>query len=262
MLPITIGIPVYNEAPFIQKTIASVQAQPVQEIIISDNASTDATARICLLAAKNDSRVKYIRQKKNSGPRKNFCNCLDHASSRFFMFVGGHDLLSEHHAVRLLEAMASHKNAIGAYADVVHVDAAYNFIQSYHFHYYKELQSDSPVERLMSLITHLYDGSMLHGLYEKDVLVKALSTSINVVSDFNILGRLVVYGPVILAKNITYCRVSKKKESDTIRAQHFAQIASTYGSGKWAHLSPQQMAYFAALECVKFLQETHPNIEF
>ena len=74
---VIVGIPVHNGEKSIKKAINSVLNQTLQdfEIIISDNASTDLTKNICEEYAKNDIRIKYIRQKKNLGYVENVCDC-------------------------------------------------------------------------------------------------------------------------------------------------------------------------------------------
>lgn len=61
-------IPVYNAAPFLRETVASVLNQPYQgiEIVLVDDGSTDGSGRLCdELAAQND-RVTVIHQ-ENAG---------------------------------------------------------------------------------------------------------------------------------------------------------------------------------------------------
>ncbi|BCX89701.1 hypothetical protein MIN45_P2074 [Methylomarinovum tepidoasis] len=62
---ISVVIPAYNAAPFLEKALESVQAQthPVAEILVVDDGSTDATADI----ARSFPQVRYLRQ-QNQGP--------------------------------------------------------------------------------------------------------------------------------------------------------------------------------------------------
>ncbi len=70
---ITIMIPTYNQAHFIARAIESALAQtyPDLEIIITDDASSDETPRICELFV-SDSRIRYIRRNKNIGRVENY----------------------------------------------------------------------------------------------------------------------------------------------------------------------------------------------
>jgi glycosyltransferase involved in cell wall biosynthesis len=66
--PVSVVIPAYNAADFIEETVRSALAQtwPVAEVLVVDDGSTDATgARVDALSAE-DRRVRRIRQ-PNSG---------------------------------------------------------------------------------------------------------------------------------------------------------------------------------------------------
>ena len=72
---ITIGFPVYNiDEKFLYTALDSLLNQSYTnfELLISDDCSTDSTSRICCEYAKKDSRIRYIRQKKNLGHLHNF----------------------------------------------------------------------------------------------------------------------------------------------------------------------------------------------
>jgi glycosyltransferase involved in cell wall biosynthesis len=62
-------------------------------LLISDNASTDETEAICQDAAKQDSRVKYLRQQTNQGATANFREVLRQSAGEFFMWLGDDDWL-------------------------------------------------------------------------------------------------------------------------------------------------------------------------
>src|SRR5438552_18501845 len=75
---ISIGLPTYNRSATLAKAIESVLSQDYRniELLISDNASTDDTEAICLKVARQDKRVKYLRQQTNQGPVANFREVL------------------------------------------------------------------------------------------------------------------------------------------------------------------------------------------
>ena len=71
---LSIGLPVYNGENYLHNSIDSLLNQSFTnfELIISDNASTDATEDICTQYIKKDKRIRYIRQKNNLGATQNF----------------------------------------------------------------------------------------------------------------------------------------------------------------------------------------------
>jgi glycosyltransferase involved in cell wall biosynthesis len=62
------------------------------ELIISDNASSDATQVICEEYAQRDSRIRYVLQSENKGAAANFRFVLDCAQADLFMWAAYDDL--------------------------------------------------------------------------------------------------------------------------------------------------------------------------
>ncbi len=125
---VSIGIPIYNEERFLEETLRSLLAQdyPHIEFIISDNASTDATAEICRRIAALDKRITYHRFDTNRGANDNFIEVLKRAQGKYFMWAAGHDLWSSNlvsECVRLLESEPSAVIAFGSCAWVDHLGA-------------------------------------------------------------------------------------------------------------------------------------------
>jgi glycosyltransferase involved in cell wall biosynthesis len=67
---VSVVIPAYNAAAYIAEALASAQAQTLHdiEILVCDDASTDATAAIVAGIALNDPRVRYFLMPVNGGP--------------------------------------------------------------------------------------------------------------------------------------------------------------------------------------------------
>lgn len=93
---VSIGMPVYNGERFIKEALNSLLTQTFTnfELIISDNASTDGTEEICKEYAKNDPRIRYIRQTYNRGAIINFQFVLNEAVGEYFMWAAADDIWS------------------------------------------------------------------------------------------------------------------------------------------------------------------------
>ena len=66
---ISIFLPIYNKAKYLNRSIGSVQKQTLKEIeiiAVNDN-STDNTLEVLINISKNDSRIKIINNDKNRG---------------------------------------------------------------------------------------------------------------------------------------------------------------------------------------------------
>jgi glycosyltransferase involved in cell wall biosynthesis len=106
---VSVGIPTFNRAAMLKRSIESVLSQDYEkiEIIVSDNASTDDTQAVCHEVRKNYPNVKYIKQSNNIGPTANFADVLKRASGEYFMWLGDDDWIDPSyvsHCVSLLIA--------------------------------------------------------------------------------------------------------------------------------------------------------------
>ena len=92
---VSIIIPVYNLADYIENTVASLLAQTYQniEIILIDDGSKDNSLSIIKLLAASDSRIVYTSQ-PNGGAAKARNTGLSLATGDFITFVDGDDMLS------------------------------------------------------------------------------------------------------------------------------------------------------------------------
>ena len=95
MPKISVVIPTYNRAAYLDAAIASVLAQRGAdfEIIVSDNCSQDETAAV---VSKHlaDSRVRYFRNEQNIGMVRNWRKAVfEHASGDWFILLSDDDYL-------------------------------------------------------------------------------------------------------------------------------------------------------------------------
>jgi glycosyltransferase involved in cell wall biosynthesis len=71
---ISVCLPVRNGASRLESVVRSVLTQDHEnlELVISDNASVDATEELCRDLAAEDKRIVYVRQPENIGLLNNF----------------------------------------------------------------------------------------------------------------------------------------------------------------------------------------------
>lgn len=90
---VSICIPIYNAEKFIHETIASVLAQTYQdfEIIITDNCSTDGSAKI--IQSFNDPRIRYHKNDSNIGAEGNWNKVLTLANGSYVKLLCADDVI-------------------------------------------------------------------------------------------------------------------------------------------------------------------------
>lgn len=114
MTKVTIGIPVFNGANYIAQAIESILSQGFGdfELVISDNASEDATEEICREFSRKDRRIHYVRQACNVGAAANHNLLFAYGDSPYFKWASHDDVLHP----RFLEVTVA---ALEARPDVV-----------------------------------------------------------------------------------------------------------------------------------------------
>jgi glycosyltransferase involved in cell wall biosynthesis len=123
---VSIGLPVRNGATFVAEAIESILAQTFAEfeLIISDNASTDATPEICRSYAAADRRIRFYRQETNIGAAPNFNLVFHRSSGKYFKWAAHDDLIRPTYLERCVAALEADPEAVLCQPIVEIVDGA------------------------------------------------------------------------------------------------------------------------------------------
>ncbi len=112
-LLLSICIPTYNRSAFLKEAIDSVLGQAAGlpagavEIVVCDNASTDATAAaVAGLAKDSPLPVRYFRNEENVGFDRNCLLAVERAAGRYCWLLGDDDLLAGGALLAVLRALA------------------------------------------------------------------------------------------------------------------------------------------------------------
>lgn len=91
---VTIAIPTRNRATLLQDCLASALAQtyPNIEVLVSDNASTDATLET--LKSFNDLRLRVLTNSENIGLIGNWNKCVREAAGEYFIILSDDNILA------------------------------------------------------------------------------------------------------------------------------------------------------------------------
>ncbi len=104
-IDVSVIVPAYNVADYISHSLTSVLRQTLRglEVIVVDDASTDATAEIVAEHARADPRVILVRQPSNRGVCEARNKAISLARGRWLAMVDADDWLDELRLATLVE---------------------------------------------------------------------------------------------------------------------------------------------------------------
>jgi len=102
-------IPTYNRASDLRTLLGVLLDQlyhePRVEVIVSDNASTDATAAVVKEIVDRGLPVRYLRNEENLGPDANILQCYQQAAGKYIWLFGDDDIIAPGTIRRVLAAV-------------------------------------------------------------------------------------------------------------------------------------------------------------
>ena len=121
---VSVGLPVCNGERFVAQAVESILSQTFRdiELIISDNASTDATERICREYAKRDSRIRYYRSEQNRGAAWNHNRVVELARGKYFKWQCHDDYCDPTFIEKCLAGIRGDPSVMLCYPRFVRVD--------------------------------------------------------------------------------------------------------------------------------------------
>jgi glycosyltransferase involved in cell wall biosynthesis len=206
---VSIGMPAYNAAMHIRDAVDSLLDQDYRnfELIISDNASSDATFEICQDYARKDKRVKVYLNKSNFGAHYNFEKVLTLAQGKYFMWAGTDDVWKPHFISELLVLLEQYPTALTAMCRSEKIDLDGNVIKKGPS--YESTNKMNRYERLLYSAQYT-NGWIFYGLY-RTYFIKKSSVFVhkrltNGSPELLLLHRCMNSGDFMFSNEILFCK--------------------------------------------------------
>jgi len=281
---VSLALPVYNGEKFIAEAISSILNQDYDnyELIITDNASTDGTERICREFAARDERIRYVRNERNLGAGPNHNLGFKLSSGEYFKWCAADDRISKDFLSSCVSILDKNSDVVLVYGTTQSIDEDGRSIPLVGDMMCEPQESDGPARRFQKHLTDKGTNFEIVGVFRSDALRKTTlqrpyySSDRAVVSEIALLGRLVYVPDIIFynrehpdrSLNISDRRVraawqdtslkSKYDLSHCKRAAHLIEIAIRHREVVplsqtlpfllvWALSSPQLARYAANL---------------
>lgn len=122
--PVSIGMPVYNGARHLPAALDSILGQSFGdfELVLCDNASTDATGEICRAYAARDPRIRYHRQPSNLGAARNYNDAFHRSTGHYFKWAAHDDMIAPDFLERCVARLEAEPGAAVAFARMREID--------------------------------------------------------------------------------------------------------------------------------------------
>lgn len=167
---VVIGIPTFNRATSLARAVESALAQdyPNLSVLISDNASTDSTQKVCAAFAAEDPRVAVSRRDSNVGATRNFAEVLAQATGEFFMWLADDDWLDQGYVRRCVEYLRNEQDAVlvGGRAKYYRNGVLVRTGRS------ANCGSDLPAWRVLQYYRDVEDNAIFYGVMRREALMR------------------------------------------------------------------------------------------
>ncbi len=126
-------MPLWNAERHVREALDSILAQDYQnfELIISDNASSDATESICREYAARDNRVRYHRAEVNQGAVRNFNRVFQLAQGEYFMWAAHDDVRAPGFVSSCVAALEGNRDAVLCCTNVGFIDESSGEVEAW-----------------------------------------------------------------------------------------------------------------------------------
>lgn len=122
---ISIILPTYNRAVFLESAISSIRSQIYQnwELICVDDGSSDGSFEILETLTKHINQPVQLIKQENAGPAKARNRGIKEGRGEFFAFFDSDDLWKPSHLDKLISVFESHPQTDWAYSACIRIDA-------------------------------------------------------------------------------------------------------------------------------------------
>jgi glycosyltransferase involved in cell wall biosynthesis len=266
---VSIGVPLYNAESFLREALEAMTVQTFTyfEVVISDNASTDATADICREFAARDPRFRVFRNEKNMGAAYNFNRVFELSRAPLFRWAAYDDVMGPRALEVCVEALRHAPDAALAYPKTVLIDEASRPFEEYEDMY--QLDEEENYRRFAHFLRVVEERNChpVFGLIRRDVLAQTPLLGNYHSADKVLLGRLALLGRFIEVPDRQFYRRKHGKVSVAVNktAKDFAVWFDTSLTGKAAYprlrrakeffvsIAKARMSPLRKLQCLGYL---------
>jgi glycosyltransferase involved in cell wall biosynthesis len=217
---VSVGMPTYNAAQWIGAAIESILGQTFGdlELIISDNASTDATLAICQRYARADARIRVLTNPHNIGANRNYLSVLRAARGRYFKWASSNDLCDPAFIEKCVAALERDPSAVLATPRTWLFEASP--ADSRPCECDIDLLAAQPGARFMTMQNSAGLNNALNGVIRRDALARVSPLGIFTGADIVLMGELALLGKWLLLEERLFYRRMSAGTASPLKSKH------------------------------------------
>jgi glycosyltransferase involved in cell wall biosynthesis len=222
---VSIGLPVYNGERFLAQALDSLLGQTLAdfELIVSDNASTDRTAEICLAYATRDARVRYVRQETNIGALRNWNFVARQARGQYFKWASANDFCDPRLLEKCVALMSTDSSVVLCHGRTCLVDEATGERRACDGDI--SATDPRPSERFQRVARTLVVNNEVSGVMRLDILHRTPLMRPYEGGDLVLTIELSLYGRIVeLPEILYYRRVGRQSSSMQLDRTHLQAL--------------------------------------
>lgn len=215
---VSVGMPVYNGQEFLRAAIDSLLTQTFTdfELILCDNASTDATEAICREYVARDTRVQYYRHSENIGASYNYNAVVFPARGSYFKWASSNDICQSTFLERCVAVLEAHPDVVLAFPRTRLIDPQGKVIEDYHDD--MTISDARPSARYRACIERMRLNNVMNGLIRTDSLRQTTLVEKYFSSDCNMMAELALYGKFVEVPEYLYYRRMDSRTSTALKS--------------------------------------------
>lgn len=210
---VSIGLPVHNGERYLRESLDSILSQTFKdfEVVISDNASEDATEAICREYVNRDKRVRYSRTTHNVGAAHNHNLVFEMSRGQYFMWAAYDDKYDKNLLLKEVTTLDANPGTVLCYPIFLKINEHGNIVGQVRT---ARGTSAYPHQRLRSLFRLEHTCEQMYGLMRADMLRKTRLHRSYTDSDRTLLAEISLHGRYSeVAEPLFYHRVHPRSSN-------------------------------------------------
>ncbi|MCI0400698.1 MAG: glycosyltransferase family 2 protein [Gammaproteobacteria bacterium] len=235
---VSIGMPVYNGERWIRSAIGSILTQDYRdlELIISDNASTDATEDICREIITADPRVRYYRNVKNLGVDANYNRVVQLARGCYFKWTSSNDLCAPQFISKCVGVLERRPDVVLCYPRTQLIIDDSGTLERYVDAL--NLEEASPCTRFRRYVNEVRLNNVLNGVIRTETLRQTGLLRFHRASDYALVAGLAVRGKFVEVPEFLFFRRMTPESATKLKSE--SELNDYYRPERGAPLLLQQ----------------------